>query len=143
MAGTGVQGSASNQLYYPFGIAIDSSNSLYVADWQNNRVQKWPVNASVGTTVAGQANGTSGSSSSYLTTASDVILDSSGNVYVADMGNSRIQFWSNGSTSGTTIAGTTGKRTGILPKPFIGCIDLYVTSSSCTGSSWVINEPHM
>ena len=37
-----------------------------------------------------------------------VFVDASGNIYVADLGNSRIQKWAPGATSGTTVAGGNG-----------------------------------
>lgn len=111
MAGVlGSSNTAANNLFYPFGLHVDSSNTLYIADWNNNRVQKWLYGASNGITVAGQANGATGSNSSFLSSATGVAVDSSGNVYVTDVGNARIQLWSSGATSGTTIAGTSGKR---------------------------------
>ncbi len=101
---------AANRLDRPYSLALDSSNTLYIADQQNNRIQKWPMGAVTGTTVAGQSNGISGITSTDLSQPSAVILDSTGNLYVADMGNNRVQFWSNGAPSGSTIAGTLGKK---------------------------------
>jgi hypothetical protein len=49
-------GSAANQFLGPYGVALDSSNTLYVSDQLNQRVQKWPANALTGTTVAGSSN---------------------------------------------------------------------------------------
>ncbi|CAF1469938.1 unnamed protein product [Rotaria magnacalcarata] len=41
IAGTGVLGTSATQLYYPAGVALDSSMNLYVADTSNHRVQKF------------------------------------------------------------------------------------------------------
>ncbi len=41
MAGTGTAGSSLTQLYYPWGIYLDGSNSIYIADYYNHRVQKY------------------------------------------------------------------------------------------------------
>lgn len=106
----GAPETASNELNLPFGLFLDSSFSLYIADYSNHRIQKWLAGASSGTTVAGQANGANGSNGSYLYQPSGVLVDSSGSIYVADMANFRVQLWPSGATSGTTIAGTTGKR---------------------------------
>jgi sugar lactone lactonase YvrE len=43
VACTGSFGIASNQLNAPRSIAFDSSGSLYVADYENNRVQKFQI----------------------------------------------------------------------------------------------------
>ncbi|CAF4803733.1 unnamed protein product, partial [Rotaria magnacalcarata] len=60
IAGVGTVGVSANQFNYPFGMVLDSSNALYISDLNNSRVQLWASNAWTGTTVAGQANGTSG-----------------------------------------------------------------------------------
>lgn len=109
-----MNGVNGNQLYYPFGMFVDSSNSLYIADWHNNRIQKWVSGALTGTTVAGQPNGTAGSNSSYFTGRSNLFVDSSGNMYITDTGNVRVQLWASSATSGTTIAGITGKQAKFL-----------------------------
>lgn len=103
---TGTVGTGSNQLDHPLCITISSSNELYVVDNTNHRVQKWVVGSSSGTTVAGQATGVIGSGLSYLNYPSDVVIGPGNKVYVVDLGNSRVVSWSNGSSSGTLLAGT-------------------------------------
>jgi hypothetical protein len=98
-------GVSASQLNLPYSLAVDSSNAIYIADRFNNRVQKWAVGASVGTTVAGQANTTVGSALNYLNAPCDVLLDSSGNLYVADTWNHRVLFFPIGATFGTIVAG--------------------------------------
>lgn len=107
---TGTAGTAANQLNYPYGLALDSSNALYIADYQNNRIQKWLSGATTGITVAGLSNGTAGASSTALKFPVAIELDSTGNMYFTDRGNHRVMYWANGASSGTTIAGTTGNR---------------------------------
>jgi len=106
VAGVGVYGTAANQFSSPMGLALDSSNTLYIGDLNNSRVQKWPMGAWAGTTVAGQANGSSGSANNSLSQAGGIAIDSADGIYVADIFNSRVQYWSNGASSGTTLAGT-------------------------------------
>jgi sugar lactone lactonase YvrE len=86
-------------------VVLDSSNALYITDEQNQRVQKWLTNASTGTTVAGSSNATTGSTLDYLNYPSVLLIDSSGNLYVADAGNHRVAYWPNGASSGTLVAG--------------------------------------
>ncbi|UJR27781.1 hypothetical protein I4U23_009053 [Adineta vaga] len=93
---SGVSGTAANQLNSPFVLLIDSLNTLCIADTGNNRIQKQALNAWTDTTIAGQINGVSGSTTNQLTSATGVAVDSAGNVYVADT-----------ATSGSTIAGMT------------------------------------
>ena len=90
-------GGAANsaELYYPDGIAVDSSGNIYIADIYNNRIRK--VNSSgVISTVAG--NGTGGYSgdggaatSAELYYPYGIAVDSSGNIYIADSYNQRIR----------------------------------------------------
>ena len=39
----GMSGSTPTQLHGPHSLAFDSQGSLYVTDWANNRVQKFPI----------------------------------------------------------------------------------------------------
>ena len=86
-------------------MAVDFSNTLYITDTSNNRIQRWLRAASTGTTIAGQANGTWGKTATDFRSPAGILVDSNSNIYVADGGNSRIQFWSAGASSGVTIAG--------------------------------------
>jgi len=106
----GQPGFAANQSFAPFGLAIDYKNTLYIAEYIGNRVQRWLMGASAGTTVAGQANGTTGANLSYLSFPAGILIDSDDNLYIADSGNLRVLFWPKNATSGQLIAGT-GKRT--------------------------------
>jgi NHL repeat len=103
---TGISGAAANELSYPYDLTLDSLDTVYIAERGNNRVQKWLVGASSGSTVAGQASGLSGSGLNYFNRAGGVVVDSNDNLYVTDPFNHRVQYWPNGSTSGTIIAGT-------------------------------------
>ncbi|CAF1414960.1 unnamed protein product, partial [Didymodactylos carnosus] len=53
VAGGNGQGAAFNQLNFPDDIFLDIQNTLYVADFSNNRIVKWPQNALTGQVVAG------------------------------------------------------------------------------------------
>jgi len=96
-AGTGTPGhtdGASNtaQFNYPYGVTVDSSGNVYVADTNNNRIRKITP-AGVVTTFVGS---TEGFADGPGTTAKfnrpyGVAVDSSGNIYVADEYNHRIR----------------------------------------------------
>ena len=109
MAGlTGSGGNAANLLNQPWNLFVDNNYNMYIADSGNHRIQFWPAGATLGTTVAG-IPGSAGGSASQLNTPSDVFVDGRGNMYVADRINNRIQFFPNGSTTGTAgITVTTG-----------------------------------
>ena len=113
VAGNGTPGfsgdngpATSAQLNHPFGVAVDSAGSLYIADDYNDRIRK--VSGGVITTAAG--NGTEGFSgndvlatSAPLDHPTGVAVDSAGNLYIADSENNRICAVSNGVI--TTVAG--------------------------------------
>ncbi|CAF1240615.1 unnamed protein product [Adineta steineri] len=102
----GTAGVGANQLKGPYVVRIDSSNALYIVDMDNHRIQKWIIGDSIGVTVAGQADGTSGASSTNLDAPVGLAIDSSNNMYIADRSNHRVIFWANGASSGSMIAGT-------------------------------------
>ena len=108
---TNQSGNASNKLYLPYGIILDWSNTLYITDKSNHRVQKYLRDASFGETVAGQKTGLNGASSSFLSLPTDLGVETNGDIYVSDTSNHRVQLWASGSTAGVTVAGTTGKST--------------------------------
>ena len=106
---TSSSGVASNQLNSPYGIIFDSSNSLFIADEVNNRIQKWSSGGSSGTTVAGFANGNAGTggvtSVDGLFVPRDVAVDSNGNLYIVDTGYQRVVYWPNGGSTCIIVAG--------------------------------------
>ncbi len=79
-------------------------------EWKKNgNVVKttYPVFNTNGTIVAG-GNG-SGSDANQFNRPNDVAVDNSGNVYVCDSWNQRIQKWAPGATAGVTVAGGNGQ----------------------------------
>jgi len=75
------------------GLAIDSSNTLYVSDVNDNKIRKI-TSSGVVTTLAG--SGTAGfldatGASAQFSAPTGIAVDSSGTVYVADRNNNRIR----------------------------------------------------
>jgi hypothetical protein len=97
LAGSGSEGYSdgngiSASFYQPYGVAVDESENVYVADSGNRRIRKITPSGTV-TTLAGSGSG--GYSDGSGTSASfsypyGVAVDGSGNVYVADASNGRI-----------------------------------------------------
>ncbi len=104
-----VNGLGPDSLFLPQGVAVDSSNNLYVADTQDNRVLEYnrvPEEETTDTSAdreLGQIDSVhnitnfGGPSALSLLTAfntlSGVAVDLSGHVYVADSFNSRVLGW--------------------------------------------------
>jgi DNA-binding beta-propeller fold protein YncE len=88
----GAFGSGNGQFKFPGGVAVDSLGNVYVADRDNNRIQKFSSNGDYITKW-----GTGGTGNGQFKFPGGVAVDSLGNVYVADTNNHRIQkFSSNG-----------------------------------------------
>ena len=84
---------------------------MYVSDTYNYRIRKVTVSTGIITTIAGTVSTTySGdngpATSAELSYASGVVIDTSGNVYIADTFNSRIRKVTVSTGIITTIAGT-------------------------------------
>ncbi|CAF4066724.1 unnamed protein product [Adineta steineri] len=86
-AGTGISGSSSNQLSYPWGIFVDRNFDLYVADCDNNRIQLFKHGELNGKTIVG--NGSSNNIIS-LYHPSGIVLDADRYLYIVDQSNHRI-----------------------------------------------------
>jgi streptogramin lyase len=84
----GIIGSGDGQLDVPYGVAVDASGNVYVAEEGNHRVQKFD---STGTFVTKW--GTYGSGDNQFNSPAGVAVDASANVYVADAANNRIQIF--------------------------------------------------
>lgn len=83
---------ASARFYYPFGIDIDSSGALYVADTYNYRIRKISTSNSINT-LAGSSWGyldNSGSAAQFKELHS-IEVDGSGVLYIADAYNFRVR----------------------------------------------------
>ena len=104
-------GTGSNaRFYYPSGVAVDSTGNVYVADNYNSTIRK-VTPAGVVTTLAGSPRQTGTNdgvgSNARFNSPYGVAVDSAGNVYVADTGNSTIRKVTPAGVV-TTLAGWSG-----------------------------------
>ena len=116
VAGNGTFGSAGDggpasiaQISEPFGLALDATGDLFIADSSNHRIRMVDVNGLI-TTVAGTgSSGFSGdggpATSAQLNTPWGVAVDGSGNIFIADTSNNRVRKVAPGGVI-TTVAGT-------------------------------------
>ncbi len=109
---SGDGGAATNaSLFYPLGVAVAATGNLFIADNLNSRIREVGTNGIINT-VAGEGSfgnfGYSGdggaATNAELNEPSGVVLDLTGNLFIADTGNCRIR---KVATNGiiTTVAG--------------------------------------
>jgi YD repeat-containing protein len=83
----GSSGSGGGQFSHPQAVAVDASGNAWVADTENNRIEKF---SSTGTFIA--AYGTKGTGVLQFSSPWGVAVNqTTGNVYVGDTGNNRIE----------------------------------------------------
>ena len=100
----------SAELYYPYGVSVDSKNNVYIADYSNNVIRKVSTTGTI-TTIAGlpQISGYSGdggpATSAMLYSPTATAVDPAGNVFIADYNNCRIREINAATGIITTVAG--------------------------------------
>ncbi|MFI8812664.1 MULTISPECIES: NHL domain-containing protein [unclassified Streptomyces] len=119
IAGTGVAGfkgdngsAAEAQLDRPYGVAVDSTGTLYISDYNNHRIRKITTDGKI-STVAGAGAGYRGdngpAASALLNSPREVAVDSAGTVYITDAGNHRVRkITADGTISTVAGSGTAG-----------------------------------
>ena len=100
-----VSGTDNMHLDIPFGLALDYKGTIFIADFNNHRIQRFHLGISLnGTTVAG-GNGQGSAKNQLNNPASVCISTITNSIYIADKGNNRVQRWTSQFTFGVTIAG--------------------------------------
>jgi hypothetical protein len=119
VAGNGVAGysgdgvaPATTELNYPAGVFVDAQGDIFIADTANSAIREVVAATGLIQTVAGTP-GTAGYSgdgsaatSALLANPNAVLVDSSGNIYIADAGNSAIREMVASTGNIQTVAGT-------------------------------------
>src|SRR3954447_353910 len=85
----GETGSGPGQFRFPVSVAVDATGTVYVADSENDRIQRFDENGA----FLGEWGG-SGAGPGQFSTPEALDVDAAGNVYVAEKGNYRVQKFS-------------------------------------------------
>ena len=152
---SGDGGPASSALFGGiYGIAVDSSENLYISDFGNYRLRK--VNAAgIITTAAGGGSsvvlGDGGPPTSAYLQPDDVAVDSAGNYYIADYVNNRVRKVTVGEKAPALLSAASSLYfsigVAVNSSPYPETIDVYtlgtvpllftVTSSTSSGGNWL------
>ena len=123
VAGSGTAGFAGDgasatgaQLNAPFGVAVDASGNLYIAEFSNNRVRKVDskgnITTAAGNGVAGYSGDSGAAMNAQLNGPQGVAVDAAGNLYIADTGNNRVRLVTSSgaiaTVAGNGVAGYSG-----------------------------------
>ncbi len=124
----GSVGAGNGQLNVPAGLAVDAEGNLWVADKENNRIEKF-----------GQKGeylmqfGTKGIGNGQLNSPSDIAIAPNGHLWVTDTGNDRVQQF----TAAGVYVSKTG-TSGIAAGQFMEPLGIAFTGSSF----WVSDASH-
>jgi len=107
--GDGGKGTLAN-LYYPSGVAVDSSGNLFIGDNNNCRVRKVILSTDIISTYAGSgtcgySGDGGGATSAELYTPEGVAVDTAGDLYIADTSNYVIRKVTKSTGKISTVAG--------------------------------------
>ncbi|MFD5714573.1 RICIN domain-containing protein [Streptomyces pharetrae] len=116
VAGTGTAGfsgddgpSVAAELNCPYGIAVDSTGNLYIADTDNHRIRQITPDGKIRTVAGTGTPGFSGdggaATAAQLNTPYGVAVDGAGNLYITDAENHRVRRVAGDGTI-STVAGT-------------------------------------
>ena len=155
LAGGGATGVASGSINgvgtaalfdQPYGVAVDSSGAVYVADYLNNKVRLIHPNRTVITRAGGSTSGVASGSTNGAGSAAlfhrpiGIAVDVWGAVYVADTFNNKIRFINNFLCSPGTSANTTLRQCVVcLPGSFSN-FSSAPSCSRCAGGTFA--EPY-
>ncbi|CAM4827426.1 unnamed protein product [Rotaria magnacalcarata] len=104
VAGDNIGGNGTDQLLWPDGLTVDGNQTIFVADYENNRIVQWNIDDSNGLVVAGGHG--PGNKLNQLYHPIDVSIDKDTNsLIICDYGNKRVLQWSlqSGTTQGEIL----------------------------------------
>lgn len=91
-----ISGSSATTLNGPYDVCFGPNNTFYIADYNNNRIQKYVYGSGTGTTVSNLS----------LSNPSQIYMNNNGVMYILDNSNYRVLQWTNNAV--ITVAGGHG-----------------------------------
>ena len=105
-----IPGTDNMHLNWPFDLTLDYQGTMFIADRNNHRIQKYVRGSINGTTVAGFGNGTSSTSLYGLIFPTHVIVDDEENLHITNCDKHQILYWARNALSGVVVAGFGKKK---------------------------------
>src|SRR6185295_17291478 len=128
IAGTGESGFSGDNapafkatLDSPRALRLDGKGSLYISDYNNNRVRKLVLATGVISLVAGngavRASGDNGPATAAALDPDDIAIDAAGNLYIADYTNNAFAKWTRRPERSARSRGRLPPDTVAIPAP--------------------------
>ena len=137
----------SAQMASPYGVAVDGSGNIYIADYNNSRVRE--VSAGIMSTAAGRGSGGIGDGGPPTDAGLDpagVAVDSAGNLYIADIEFNRIRKVTVGATplpppsiSANGIVNGASFQQGIVPGSWATIAGTNLSAVTDTWTNYIFN----
>ncbi|CAF1430472.1 unnamed protein product [Rotaria sordida] len=89
VAGGQGRGNGLTQMFGPEGVVVDQLGTVYVVDYGNARIMRWPKGVTHGSIIVGGND--EGGQSNQLNRPVGLSFDRQGNLYVVDNNNHRVQ----------------------------------------------------
>ena len=152
IAGTGTAGFSGDgglainaNINSPWGLTVDASSNIYIADRLSNRIRKIDGNGIIQTVAGTGINNYNGDSinpiTANLNSPSSIIIDGLGDLYIADQGNFRVRevIYSPSISSFSPTTSTTDSTLTIKGSAFTGTTSITV-GGTAVKSFTVIND---
>jgi serine/threonine-protein kinase len=127
---------------FPYGVAVDTSGNVYVADFENRKVRLTYPNLTVITLAGGDSSGTTLGSTNGVGTAAlfnaphYVAVDTSGNVIVTDFSNHKIRLIYPFTCFPGTYANFTSRSCILCPSGLFSATAMASSCSPCTAGTY-------
>ena len=106
-----------------YGLFVDINDDVYCSHRDKHQITRRPLNTHDQTFTVVAGTGCAGSASHMLSSPRGIFVTINRDLYVADSGNDRIQYFRHGETNGTTVVGVGAPGTITLNNPVAVILD--------------------